>query len=124
MPLDPYPFYLMQWQQGVQFLPQVNIFDGGFFVGGFPAVIFPVWQPLINAVHHIAAVGVKGDIAGFLKRFKRRYNGLQFHTVVGCVGFSAREFFFDIAAAQNNAPAAGAGVAGASSVRIKSNLFH
>jgi hypothetical protein len=107
--------------QRVQPLPQVHVFDRRLGRCA-PASGLPAVNPFGDALAHIFAVKVKGDLAGLFKGRQGFNHCRDFHAVVGRAQLAAKKFFFCVAARQYRTPAAGAGVALASSVGINHDL--
>src|SRR5690606_28206956 len=115
MALDPVPRHLVAAARLVQRLPQLGVLDR-LPRGRLPAVPLPALDPARDAVLDVAGIGVEIDGARLLQRVQRLDRRHQLHAVVGGVGLAARQLLLHAVEAQDRAPAAGAGIAGAGPV--------
>ena len=72
----------------VQQLPKIGVFQfgGSTLFLALPAVPFPARHPFGNTFADVNAVGKQFDMAASFELTEARYDGLEFHAVVG--GFS------------------------------------
>lgn len=103
MPLDPNPADFVSAGQRVEFLPEINVFDRGFFVAGSPVVFLPVRKPLGNAVHNVAAVGIKRNVALFFSAFSASMTAVSSMRLL-VVSASAPLSSFSVSLCRSRAP--------------------
>ena len=113
----PRPGEAVRLHRGMERLPQIAILDG-LFVAGAPAVAHPAREPLRHAPLHVFGIGVNLDRARSGERLKRGERGAQLHAVVGRQRRTALQHLLVRAEAQDRAPTAGAGIAGARAVGV------
>ena len=101
----PDPFDPVRLGGVEQFLPQVSILDG-LFIGGFPAVALPAFDPFGQAVHDITAVGRQRHTTWLGQCIEPRNRCRHFHAVVGRQRLAARQLPFARTHADDGAPAA------------------
>ena len=112
---DPVPGDLVRLRGLVQAFPEIVILYR-LPRGRLPAPFFPVWQPLRNTIPDIAGIRSQVYRARAFQAFQCFNGRHQLHTIVGSLRFTAGEFFFVVAVAQQGAPATGSGVAPAGAV--------
>src|SRR6267378_8471148 len=115
MAAHPVPPYRVVGERGIEPLPQIDILHR-LAISGLPPVAFPTLDPGHDAVAQILAVGVKVHGAGSLERLERRDRGHQLHAVVGGVRLAALELLLVVPEAEDRAPTARPGIAGAGAV--------
>ena len=125
MALDPTPFHCMTrvGHQLVEFLPKIGIFDRLLGCGS-PSFGFPAMDPFCDAFSHILAVQLEGDFAGPLEGLEGFNDSGQLHAVVGRVQFTAKQLPHMLTRSHQDAPAARAGVAFASTIGMDFNVIH
>src|SRR5688572_20413884 len=105
--------------QLVELLPLLGVFEGleGSLFALPPAILLPAGHPLAEPLADIFAVGKQLDVARPLQGREPFDRGLQLHAVVGRFGIAPRllDDLARLAMLENIGPAAGAGIAAASS---------
>ena len=112
MPLD-----VVLARETIELLPQVRVLDR-LAVSGFPAVLLPCVDPVLDALFHILRVGIDRDRAAPLEAFKRANHRGKLHAIIGRVGLAAKELALGAFAAQERSPSAGTGVSLAGSIGV------
>ncbi len=120
---DPVPVDFVVGGGGVEFAPEVGVFDG-LLRAGAPAVAFPPGDPLADALADVLRIGVEVDLARLFEDAQGLDGGLQLHAVVRGGGNATLEFAHMLAVGQHDGPAAGAGVAVAAAVGMDDNFLH
>ena len=80
--LEPVPVDGVCLYESIKGYPQLLIFNR-LSVGGFPAVLLPVEDPLSDSLSQILRVGVEIDNAWFFKGAERLDRRLKLHLIVG-----------------------------------------
>src|SRR4051794_25545223 len=106
----PAPGDLVLAGEGQEFLPQFGILDRLLLLGP-PAVALPADDPGGDAVLDVLAVGDHRHAAAAIELAQPLDRRAQLHPVVGCGRLGPGEFAAVPAGEEDNAPAAGAGVA-------------
>src|SRR5215213_901220 len=106
----PAPGDLVLAGEGQEFLPQFGILDRLLLLGP-PAVALPADDPGGDAVLDVLAVGDHRHAAAAIEQAQPLDRRAQLHPVVGCGRIGPGEFAAVPAGEEDNAPAAGAGVA-------------
>jgi hypothetical protein len=79
--LHPLPLQLMVRQSGIELAPKVFVFHG-LLRSRFPAALFPLMDPLRDAVLHVLGVDLDPDAARLFDRFQPLDHSRHFHAVV------------------------------------------
>ncbi|MNT34065.1 hypothetical protein D3C72_1700220 [compost metagenome] len=82
VPAHPFPGHLVAPDLLIEQLPEVGVLHR-LLGSGFPATLFPVDHPLVDAFHHILGVGDQQHFTLALERFQALDRRHQFHAVVG-----------------------------------------
>lgn len=122
VPFHPHPLDIVALHGSVQRLPEILILDG-FLVGRLPAALFPVRQPLVDAIHDVFRIDVQRDSAGTVERVQRLDRSRHFHAVIGRFMFPAVHRFAVLALDHQDAPATRARIAPAGAVCVNLNRF-
>ena len=122
---DPTPLKHMAraGDQMIELLPKVGIFNR-LLGGSSPALGFPAVDPLRDALANIFAVQVNRQLAGSLQCQKSLDDRCQFHAVIGCLWFSAKQFPHMLTRSHQNAPTAWARIAFARAIGVDFNVVH
>ena len=117
MALDPEPHDVVLLGKAVEHLPEIGVFYG-FLVGCFPAVTFPVVNPLADTFLHVLGISVQMYLDRAFERFQRTDDSSEFHAVVRCVGFATPKFLFSCSRLQERSPAARSRIATAAAIGV------
>ncbi len=121
--LDPVPVNFVVRGGGVEFAPEIGVFDRLLRTGA-PAVAFPTSDPLADALANVLRVGVKVDLAGFFEDMQCFDGSLQLHTVIRRGGDAAVELAHVLAVSQHHGPTTRARIAMAAAIGMDDDFLH
>src|SRR5690242_21372642 len=115
---DLVPGDVVPLDQGDQRFPEIAVLHR-LLLRVEPAVLAPALvPPIAEAVDHVRAVAVDGDAAPALERAKALDRSGQLHPLIGGGVLAARQLPLAAVLDDEDAPAAGPGVARAGTVRV------